>query len=313
MNFSPLFSVSNSLSLQLSQHAPRILQKTSPAKYLSAWSAKETPELWLTYESLVHSCLRTGDEKSAFACLQKLTERFGEDNERVLAISGVYKEAVAKDERELEKILDEYEAILLKDPTNIPISKRRIALLKSLGRPDQAILALIRLLDTSPNDAENWAELSDLYVAECMYKQAVFALEELLLISPYAWNIHARLGEVLFMSSSTNYNGREKSIIEAMQCFCRSIELCDDYLRSYYGLKIVTNELQAIRNSGNQIKSQLSDQDLKQLNELATLKLTEISQRIMNDTTTEQDYSTAEYALAKLIVDHGFTTLSIKL
>lgn len=188
MIFSPLVLLSNPITLKISAQAPKILQNILPAKYLNIFSTTETPELWLTYESLVYSCLRTGDEKSANNCLKRLTERFGEDNERVMGIAGLYKEAIAKDEAELEKILDEYENILRKDPTNMPISKRRIALLKSLERPDKAILALNRLLDTSPNDAENWAELSDLYIAQGMYKQAIFALEELLLVTPYAWN-----------------------------------------------------------------------------------------------------------------------------
>ena len=30
-----------------------------------------------------------------------------------------------------------------------------------------------------------------------------------------------------------------KYLAEAVKRFCRSIELCDDYLRGYYGLKLV--------------------------------------------------------------------------
>ncbi|RKF62558.1 TPR repeat protein oca3 [Erysiphe neolycopersici] len=303
MIFSPLVLLSNPITLKISAQAPKILQNILPAKYLNIFSTTETPELWLTYESLVYSCLRTGDEKSANNCLKRLTERFGEDNERVMGIAGLYKEAIAKDEAELEKILDEYENILRKDPTNMPISKRRIALLKSLERPDKAILALNRLLDTSPNDAENWAELSDLYIAQGMYKQAIFALEELLLI-------HARLGEVLYMSSSTAQTGREKLLIEAIQCFCRSIELCDDYFRGYYGLKFVINELEDFQNSGSQVRSPLSYQELDRLNKLATLKLSEISQRSVNSDFSQQGYSTAELILMREIISHGLPSRS---
>ena len=70
-----------------------------------------------------------------------------------------------------------------------PVSKRRIALLKSLGRPAEAVAALNNLLDASPIDAEAWAELADLYVSQGMYPQGVFALEEVLLITPNAWNV----------------------------------------------------------------------------------------------------------------------------
>ena len=36
-----------------------------------------------------------------------------------------------------------------------------------------------------------------------------------------------------------NENSEGRSLEEATRRFCRSIELCDDYLRGYYGLKLV--------------------------------------------------------------------------
>lgn len=38
---------------------------------------------------------------------------------------------------------------------------------------------------------------------------------------------------------SGDQNDSAKQLGEALKRFCRSIELCDDYLRGYYGLKIV--------------------------------------------------------------------------
>lgn len=34
-------------------------------------------------------------------------------------------------------------------------------------------------------------------------------------------------------------DGLEKLLAESLRRFCRSVELCDDYLRGYYGLKLV--------------------------------------------------------------------------
>lgn len=70
-----------------------------------------------------------------------------------------------------------------------PVLKRRIALLKSMGRIPDAIKALTSFLDASPTDAEAWAEISDLYLGEGLYQQAIFALEEVMLITPNAWNV----------------------------------------------------------------------------------------------------------------------------
>ena len=40
------------------------------------------------------------------------------------------------------------------------------------------------------------------------------------------------------MAASTGESA-DKYLAEALRRFCRSIELCDDYLRGYYGLKLV--------------------------------------------------------------------------
>lgn len=67
--------------------------------------------------------------------------------------------------------------------------KRRVALLRSLDRSPDAIAALIQLLDAVPTDAEAWCELADLYQAQGLGAQAIFSLEEALLIAPNAWNV----------------------------------------------------------------------------------------------------------------------------
>ena len=48
-----------------------------------------------------------------------MTARFGGENERVMALKGMYEEAVAVDNIGLEKVLEKYESILKADPTNM--------------------------------------------------------------------------------------------------------------------------------------------------------------------------------------------------
>jgi ER membrane protein complex subunit 2 len=112
-----------SVALQLSQQAPIILQNTpssiSSYSIRSLYASTETPDLWTTYENLMQSCLRTGDEQSAHMCLERLTSRFGADNERVMALRGLFQEAIAEDDAALERVLEEYESILSRDRTNM--------------------------------------------------------------------------------------------------------------------------------------------------------------------------------------------------
>ena len=57
--------------------------------------------------------------------------------------------------------------------------------------------------------------------------------------------IHARLGELQYMAATTASAASDatsqKYLAEALKRFCRSIELCDDYLRGHYGLKLVSS------------------------------------------------------------------------
>jgi ER membrane protein complex subunit 2 len=119
----PPSQLSPAAAMQLAQQAPLVLQN-SPSRIssnpvLSLLSAAETPDLWLTYENLLLSCLRTGDEATAHQCLERLIARFGEDNERIMALKGLTQEAAAVDNKGLETVLRGYEAILKENDANI--------------------------------------------------------------------------------------------------------------------------------------------------------------------------------------------------
>jgi hypothetical protein len=110
-------------AMQLAQQAPEILRNNpkafSSSPLQSLFSASETPELWIIYENLLLSCLRTGDEQAAHQCLERLVLRFGDDNERIMAFKGLVKEAEADNDGEMAQILKEYETILGSNPTNV--------------------------------------------------------------------------------------------------------------------------------------------------------------------------------------------------
>ncbi|KAJ5156528.1 hypothetical protein N7492_009331 [Penicillium capsulatum] len=228
-------------SLRLSQQAPVILGLDS-TKSRTAPST-DSAEQYGQIEQLLLACLRTGDDHSAQVCLDRLSQRFGPSNERIMALRGLYQEATAKDDAALEKCLEEYEKILVENAVNLPIMKRRVTLLRSLNRPSQAITALIQLLDAVPTDAESWCELADLYQSQGLGSQAIFSLKEALLIAPNSWNIHARLGELLYACALSLDDNAPRLAGKSVQHFCRSIELCDDYLRGFYGLALASSRL----------------------------------------------------------------------
>ncbi|KIX00268.1 uncharacterized protein Z518_10407 [Rhinocladiella mackenziei CBS 650.93] len=266
-------------ALQAARRAPSILAKSSSVSTTfpaSMFNYADSTELWNDLEQLLYACLRTGDDKSAFLCVKKLSERFGATNEKVMALKGLYQEAVATDEAALKTILQDYNKILMDNPMNVPIHKRRIALIKSLGRHQDAITDLVEFVDSFPTDMEAWCELSDLYYSQGCSSQAIFCLEEAIIITPNAWNLHARLGELEYMAglSSTETTEGQKHLTQAVQRFSRSIELCDDYLRGFYGLRLATDKLlqTSMTPKGNS-NLVIPPEKLQRLNRLATSKL----------------------------------------
>ncbi|OQE14599.1 hypothetical protein PENSTE_c034G04413 [Penicillium steckii] len=261
-------------ALHLAQQAPVILGPNPKSTTSSTGTAEEYGRI----EQLFLACLRTGDDQSASTCLNRLSHRFGPANERVMGLHGLYQEATAKDRAALEKIREEYEKILNENPVNVPIMKRRIALLRSLDRPTDAIAALIQLLDALPTDAEAWCELADLYQAQGLGSQAIFSLEEALLIAPNAWNIHARLGELLYVSSSSPDSDAPRLVSKSVQHFSRSIELCDDYLRGFYGLILATTRMIEDGHADNKTTNGVSRTTLEALKRFGIQRLGEIVQ-----------------------------------
>ena len=62
-----------------------------------------------------------------------------------------------------------------------------------MGKVDESVSALISLLDFSPMDAEAWSELADVYLSQGLYSQAIYALEEVIVLQPNAWNVRRSL------------------------------------------------------------------------------------------------------------------------
>lgn len=294
--------------LNLSQKAASLLSKSSlktKSQLLSLVSAIEEPSEWAELEQVFLACLRSGDDESAHLCLERLSQRFGVENHRIMALRGLYQEAEAKNEEDLRRVLQGYNQIIKEDPMNIPIHKRRTALIRMFGKPADALECLVQFLGSFPADAEAWVELSDLYQEQGLHSQAIFCLEEALVIAPNAWNLHARLAELNYLASQSPQEGaatNEKYLTEAVRRFCRSVELCQDYLRGYYGLKLATDKLLTL--AVNRDAETLSKESVQQLNSRALSKLQQIIKHELSQAVGPRK---AELIAAQALLDQSQT------
>ena len=112
--------LSNSEALSKSQKAGTYVQKNRAFWSISLpfLSDQDSAELWISNENLLYSCLRTGDDKAARYCIERLVSRFGSDDERIMGLQGLYHEAMAEDHAALLKVLHDYDESLVENPTN---------------------------------------------------------------------------------------------------------------------------------------------------------------------------------------------------
>ncbi|KAF2630753.1 hypothetical protein BU25DRAFT_408033 [Macroventuria anomochaeta] len=309
----PPSNIAPPAALALSQKAPLILSNppTSSLPWpLSLLFSRETPESWAIHENLFLSALRTGDEESAAQLLSRLASRFGEHNERIVTLRGIYNEATAQTPASLEKVFEGYEKILREDPTNISIRKRRVAVLKSLGRTSDAVTALTVLLQNSPTDVEAWAEASELYASQAAWGQAIYCAEEVLLFAPTSWSAHAHVATLHSLSASSTSPPSLSGLSLALKHFCRAVELNEGYLRAFYGVKIVASKLLPLL-SDTQVSSrkrgEQDDEDVpvptlasvQKLDEIATKKLGEFIRDFGSRKKGQSGYDEAEIVAAK--------------
>lgn len=314
---SPPTSISPPTALALSQKAPLILANppTSSLPWpLSLLFSRETPESWAIHENLFLSALRTGDEKAAAQILERIESRFGERNERIITLRGIYNEATAQTTSELEKVFEGYEKILREDPTNVSIRKRRVAVLKSLGRTADAITAVTVLLQNSPTDVEAWAEASELYASQGAWGQAIYCAEEVLLTAPNSWSAHAHVATLHYLSTASNNPPSLSELSLAFKHFCRSVELNEGYLRGFYGIKTVAAKLLPLVTDAQASSKKRGEQDdddvpipslssVQKLDEIATKKLGEIIRDHANSKKGQSGYDEAEIIAAKELLN----------
>ncbi|PWN24543.1 hypothetical protein BDZ90DRAFT_234827 [Jaminaea rosea] len=165
-------------------------------------------DLWATLEQIGIAALDVGDWELAELCLARLNTRFPKST-RVAALQGMLYEARGQ----LTRALHYYEELIAKSQgADIMLSKRRIAVLKSLDSPSayaQTLPALETHLETYYSDPEAWQELASLYAELGQYAKSAAALEELMLLVPQNGFFVLRYAETQYTAGeyATAYKG----------------------------------------------------------------------------------------------------------
>ncbi|KAK9452117.1 uncharacterized protein V1518DRAFT_410406 [Limtongia smithiae] len=231
-------------------------------------------DMYTVFELHFYLALISGNERDASYILKRMTDRFGAGAPRVVVLRALYLE-VTETPAAASEHLDKRgtEADLL-------VRKRKIAILKSSpsAQSTELVAQLLTLVDTFAADAESWAELARLYTDAGLFAQALFALHEVLLIFPLAYNVNALIGETCVQYAATlgTAGAAEEKLIEATKFFLRAVELCDDYVRGWAGVLIASLRITQLATGGSSVAAKKKDALYKDLAKLARSQLQKI-------------------------------------
>ena len=213
-------------------------------------------EVWSVYEQVIMAALQMGDVSTARGYYEKLHARFngaGADGEssRVKKIAAMISEAegVMKGEGDTKSAgaLKTYNELLEKNAANLPVLKRKAALLRATGQTAAAVDALHDVLKLYASDVQTWGELAELHLELGDLDAAAFCLEELVLLNPLCVAYHTRLAEVFFSQGST------EALTKARKHFSISLNTQSANLnkRALYGLVETCRRLQDLASWGD--------------------------------------------------------------
>lgn len=226
--------------------------------------------------------LLSNKDSEAKTCLDRIIDKFGDqDSQRTAVLKATF----------LESTIDNKNAIdyLNKRNSNeLTCLKKRVALSKKITSTPDYIKALNGYLNLSPLDTEVWLELSDIYYEIGHFEKSIFALQDILLIIPFAYNIFAKIGNIEF--AIFKRDGDVDSLVSSLKHFLRSVELSSNFIRGWSGIYLISKEF-------NQLDSKKLKNvkiDYVELNKLSKNRLKEI---IETNGSNAQDLKAAEQLL----------------
>ncbi|XP_038666290.1 ER membrane protein complex subunit 2 isoform X2 [Scyliorhinus canicula] len=192
---------------------------------ISDYASKLGDDIWIIYEQVTVAALDCSRDDLAVLCLHELRKQFP-GSHRVKRLTGMRFESLERYE-DANKM---YDAILQEDATNTAARKRKIAILKALGKTTEAIRELNEYLEQFVGDQEAWHELAELYINEHDYGKAAFCLEELMMTNPHNHLYCQHYAEVKYTQ------GGLESLEISRKYFSQALKLNNRNMRALFGL-----------------------------------------------------------------------------
>ncbi|PPQ95542.1 hypothetical protein CVT26_008567 [Gymnopilus dilepis] len=223
-------------------------------------------EGWAFLEQLALAAIDVGRLDVADRCLKQLGQKFP-GSPRVDVLTGIRMEATESP----STVLNYYDELLRASPSNAAIWKRRISVLRRVGKIDKAVEELNEYLDTFYTDLEGWLELADVHSSCNQYQFALQALSHALLLSPQNPFTFLQFAETAYTAGDVPL---------ALKMFLVVIDMNDGEdedtiplgisVRAWWGTKLCTRLLVSSSSTHTSSSNTSVPKNIKLIDELAT-------------------------------------------
>jgi tetratricopeptide (TPR) repeat protein len=227
---------------------------------------------WDFLEQLALASIDVGRLEVADECIHLLLGKFPE-SPRVDVLAGIRMEASESPAMALAY----YDGLLETDPSSAVFWKRRISVLRRMGKVEKTVEELNQFLDTFYNDVDAWNELADIY-AECnQYTSSLQALSHLLLLNPQNSFYFLKFAETAYTSGDLPLS---------LKMFLIVLDMCEREeeiakqpptgiaIRAWFGVKQSARKLLATPNPHSHSQTPIP-QNVELLDQLATERILE--------------------------------------
>ncbi|KAL6937926.1 hypothetical protein ACO0RG_004451 [Hanseniaspora osmophila] len=183
-------------------------------------------------------------------------------------------------EKSIESLIEEILEVETDQIDYLIMCKRFLSMKRQSISKEIWIKIATGLIEKFPMDTEMWYQLGCDYFELSNFDQAIYCLEEVILLTPHNFVAWSKLGEVYYYKSlsidDNNSKIKEKTkeknflLNESLNRFLKSVEYSENFMKSWCYITVICNKLLSQKNSDT---SNNSNNNKQQLFELGKVQL----------------------------------------
>lgn len=197
-------------------------------------------------EMLFYIKVLVSEDIEAEVIYRTLCDQIGENSPRMHVMKGTLLQITEGDKKAVEylkKLLDEVLEFDTDAVDYLCVSKKLLSIQKPVMSQEAWIREVLSVVEKFPLDGELWWALAAEYQSLGHFDRAAYCLEEILIVSPFAYSVFAQLGEVLYYKGVHSKKIDNDALQEALRNSLRAVELSETCTKGWSFVAVISARL----------------------------------------------------------------------